>query len=117
MGAKQEFFWVIAKHYLIVNGDVLSIPLVLYVLYAVSGLMNRDYELTMANVNPVIINHCTGTGIAMSIAANRISYAFNFTGPSLSIDCACSSSLVALHLACQAMRQGKITQNEYTIKF
>ncbi|XP_053349953.1 uncharacterized protein LOC128519977 isoform X1 [Clarias gariepinus] len=70
------------------------------------GLMNRDYELTMANVNPVIINHCTGTGIAMSIAANRISYAFNFTGPSLSIDCACSSSLVALHLACQAMRQG-----------
>ncbi|XP_046702057.1 phenolphthiocerol/phthiocerol polyketide synthase subunit C [Silurus meridionalis] len=70
------------------------------------GLMNRDYELTMANVNPVIINHCTGTGIAMSIAANRISYTFNFTGPSLSIDCACSSSLVALHLACQAMRQG-----------
>ncbi|XP_058241813.1 uncharacterized protein fasn2 [Hemibagrus wyckioides] len=70
------------------------------------GLMNRDYELTMANVNPVIINHCTGTGIAMSIAANRISYTFNFTGPSLSIDCACSSSLVALHLACQAIRQG-----------
>uniref|UniRef100_A0A3B4EFT1 Carrier domain-containing protein n=1 Tax=Pygocentrus nattereri TaxID=42514 RepID=A0A3B4EFT1_PYGNA len=70
------------------------------------GLMNRDYELTMANVNPVIINHCTGTGLAMSIAANRISYTFNFTGPSLSIDCACSSSLVALHLACQAMREG-----------
>ncbi|KAL7887303.1 hypothetical protein AOLI_G00050240 [Acnodon oligacanthus] len=70
------------------------------------GLMNRDYELTMANVNPVIINHCTGTGIAMSIAANRVSYTFNFTGPSLSIDCACSSSLVALHLACQAMREG-----------
>uniref|UniRef100_W5K168 Fatty acid synthase 2 n=1 Tax=Astyanax mexicanus TaxID=7994 RepID=W5K168_ASTMX len=70
------------------------------------GLMNRDYELTMASVNPVIINHCTGTGLAMSIAANRISYTFNFTGPSLAIDCACSSSLVALHLACQAMRQG-----------
>ncbi|XP_072534904.1 phthioceranic/hydroxyphthioceranic acid synthase [Salminus brasiliensis] len=70
------------------------------------GLMNRDYELTMASVNPVIINHCTGTGLAMSIAANRISYIFNFTGPSLAIDCACSSSLVALHLACQAMRQG-----------
>ncbi|XP_066538348.1 phthioceranic/hydroxyphthioceranic acid synthase-like [Hoplias malabaricus] len=70
------------------------------------GLMNRDYELTMASVNPVIINHCTGTGLAMSIAANRVSYSFNFTGPSMSIDCACSSSLVALHLACQAIREG-----------
>uniref|UniRef100_A0A3Q3GM70 Fatty acid synthase 2 n=1 Tax=Kryptolebias marmoratus TaxID=37003 RepID=A0A3Q3GM70_KRYMA len=38
--------------------------------------------------------------------ANRVSYIFNFTGPSLSIDCACSSSLVALHLACQAIKQG-----------
>uniref|UniRef100_A0A4W4F6G8 Carrier domain-containing protein n=1 Tax=Electrophorus electricus TaxID=8005 RepID=A0A4W4F6G8_ELEEL len=70
------------------------------------GLMNRDYELIMANANPVIINHCTGTGLAMSIAANRISYVFNFTGPSFAIDCACSSSLVALHLACQAIKQG-----------
>lgn len=70
------------------------------------GLMNRDYELSTINVNPSIINHCTGTGIAMSIAANRISYAFNFTGPSLAIDCACSSSLVALHFSCQSLRQG-----------
>ncbi|KAL2085726.1 hypothetical protein ACEWY4_019046 [Coilia grayii] len=70
------------------------------------GLMNRDYELSTVNASPNIINHCTGTGIAMSIAANRISYTFNFTGPSLSIDCACSSSLVALHFACQAMKQG-----------
>ncbi|XP_030623446.1 probable polyketide synthase 16 [Chanos chanos] len=70
------------------------------------GLMNRDYELSTINVHPNIINHCTGTGIAMSIAANRISYTYNFTGPSLSIDCACSSSLVALHFACQAIRQG-----------
>ncbi|KAF4115366.1 hypothetical protein G5714_002855 [Onychostoma macrolepis] len=70
------------------------------------GLMNRDFELANVRFNPKHINHTYGTGIAMSIAANRISYIFNFTGPSLSIDCACSSSLVALHLACQAIKQG-----------
>ncbi|KAF0028432.1 hypothetical protein F2P81_019519 [Scophthalmus maximus] len=70
------------------------------------GLMNRDYETNAAHVHPSVINHWTGTGLAMSIAANRVSYIFNFTGPSLSIDSACSSSLVALHLACQSIKQG-----------
>ncbi|KAG1927984.1 hybrid PKS-NRPS synthetase pytA-like [Pimephales promelas] len=70
------------------------------------GLMNRDFELASVRINPKHINHTAGTGALMSIAANRISYVFNFTGPSLSIDCACSSSLVALHLACQAIKQG-----------
>ncbi|XP_068160649.1 phthioceranic/hydroxyphthioceranic acid synthase [Antennarius striatus] len=70
------------------------------------GLMNRDYETNAAHVHPNVINHWTGTGLAMSIAANRVSFIFNFTGPSLSIDCACSSSLVALHLACQSIKQG-----------
>ncbi|KAM9775111.1 phthioceranic/hydroxyphthioceranic acid synthase-like [Syngnathus typhle] len=70
------------------------------------GLMNRDYETTAAHAHPSVINHWTGAGLAMSIAANRVSYIFDFTGPSLAIDCACSSSLVALHLACQAIKQG-----------
>nr|XP_015209447.1 PREDICTED: phthiocerol/phenolphthiocerol synthesis polyketide synthase type I PpsD-like [Lepisosteus oculatus] len=69
------------------------------------GLMNRDYEGLLSN-SPTTINHYNGTGTAMSIAANRISYTFNFTGPSFAIDSACSSSLVALHSACQAIRQG-----------
>lgn len=71
-----------------------------------SGLMNRDYE-TLLNNSPSTISHYNGTGTAMSIAANRISYTFNLTGPSFAIDSACSSSLVALHSACQAIRQGK----------
>ncbi|KAG9276475.1 hypothetical protein AMEX_G8790 [Astyanax mexicanus] len=69
------------------------------------GLMNRDYE-TLLNNSPSTITHFNGTGTAMSIAANRISYTFNLTGPSFAIDSACSSSLVALHSACQAIRQG-----------
>ncbi|KAK7174085.1 hypothetical protein R3I93_001303 [Phoxinus phoxinus] len=70
------------------------------------GLMNREFELANVRSDPKHIDHTNGTGSAMSIAANRISYVFNFTGPSLSIDCACSSSLVAVHLACQAIKQG-----------
>jgi len=47
------------------------------------------------------------TGNALSVAANRISYAFDFRGPSLAVDTACSSSLVALHLACESLRRGE----------
>jgi len=81
---------------------------VLFFIACFSGLMNRDFELASVRNNPKHINHTNGTGAAMSIAANRISYVFNFSGPSLSIDCACSSSLVALHLACQAIKQGRL---------
>ncbi|KAM5157816.1 mycolipanoate synthase-like [Mantella aurantiaca] len=69
------------------------------------GLMNKDAEFTFNN-SPETMNHFSGTGTAMSLAANRISYHFNLTGPSMSLDAACSSSLVALHYACQAIRQG-----------
>ncbi|XP_038611575.1 phenolphthiocerol/phthiocerol polyketide synthase subunit B-like [Tachyglossus aculeatus] len=68
------------------------------------GLMNRDYEF-MASQTATLANHYNATGTAMSIAANRISYVFNLTGPSLVIDTACSSSLVALHYACLAIKQ------------
>ncbi|KAM4622930.1 mycocerosic acid synthase-like polyketide synthase [Discoglossus pictus] len=69
------------------------------------GLMNRDSD-SIYNNSADDINHFSGTGTATSIAANRISYCFNLTGPSLAIDTACSSSLVALHYACQAIKQG-----------
>ncbi|XP_077409861.1 phenolphthiocerol/phthiocerol polyketide synthase subunit C-like [Vanacampus margaritifer] len=69
------------------------------------GLMNRDYEMLRSR-SPASINHYNATGTAGSLAANRISFVFNLTGPSFAVDSACSSSLLALHLACQAMRQG-----------
>lgn len=47
------------------------------------------------------------TGNSHSVIANRISYFFNWHGPSESIDTACSSSLVAIHRAVNAICDGE----------
>jgi len=39
--------------------------------------------------------------------ANRISFVFDFTGPSYTLDTACSASLFAVHLAASAIRTGE----------
>ncbi|GAC79287.1 polyketide synthase 13 [Gordonia malaquae] len=46
------------------------------------------------------------TGTATSIIANRVSYFFDFHGPSIALDTACSSSLVAVHEAVRSLRNG-----------
>src|ERR1700750_3110947 len=48
-----------------------------------------------------------GAGSGYFMAANRISYHLNLTGPSMAIDSACSSSLMAVHQACAALRSGE----------
>src|SRR5678815_987098 len=47
------------------------------------------------------------TGVAGSIAANRLSYFFDLRGPSMAVDTACSSSLVAFHQACESILRGE----------
>lgn len=69
------------------------------------GLYGTDY-LTLQLTDPATINAYTGSGGALSIAANRLSYVLDLHGPSLAVDTACSSSLVAVHLACRALRHG-----------
>ncbi|KAL1473119.1 hypothetical protein MTO96_038911, partial [Rhipicephalus appendiculatus] len=46
-------------------------------------------------------------GTYRAMFANRISYAFDFTGPSVTVDTACSSTLSALNHAVLAMRSGQ----------
>ncbi|NEP72539.1 MAG: SDR family NAD(P)-dependent oxidoreductase [Okeania sp. SIO2G4] len=47
------------------------------------------------------------TGTAPATFANRLSYFYDFHGPSLTVDTACSSSLVALSEAVNAIRRGQ----------
>ncbi|XP_054249700.1 fatty acid synthase [Indicator indicator] len=47
------------------------------------------------------------TGCQRSMIPNRISYFFDFKGPSIAIDTACSSSLVALENAYKAIHNGQ----------
>ncbi|MBB4302686.1 amino acid adenylation domain-containing protein [Rhodobium orientis] len=48
----------------------------------------------------------TMTGLAPSIGPNRLSYHFDFHGPSVAVETACSSALVAVHRAVEALRSG-----------
>jgi acyl transferase domain-containing protein/acyl carrier protein len=70
------------------------------------GISNNDYGRIQLN-DPYRIDAYAGTGNALSIAANRISYLLDFRGPSIAIDTACSSSLVAVHLACRSLWNGE----------
>jgi len=69
------------------------------------GIGTHDYSIMMWQ-DPVNDPYAT-TGTGNCIAANRISYVFDFKGPSLAVDTACSSSLVAIHLACQSLWCGE----------
>ncbi|KAL4914772.1 hypothetical protein BDW62DRAFT_219851 [Aspergillus aurantiobrunneus] len=70
------------------------------------GLMCGDYEASLLRDMKTAPMY-TATGIGRSILSNRVSYFFNWHGPSMTIDTACSSSLVAVHLAAQALRSGE----------
>ncbi|MBY0585867.1 SDR family NAD(P)-dependent oxidoreductase [bacterium] len=71
------------------------------------GIGGTDYsQLYRRFDNPTeYLDAYCGTGNALSIAANRLSYIFDLRGPSLSVDTACSSALVAIHYAAQSLRQ------------
>ena len=70
------------------------------------GIGTFDY-LQLILENGQFTHAYAATGIVHCMASNRISYLFNFKGPSESVDTACSSSLVALHRAVSVIRSNE----------
>ena len=67
------------------------------------GNFTTDYrEMLFRDPDAAPLYTVTGTGT--SLISNRISWFFDFKGPSFTVNTACSSSLVALHQACQSLR-------------
>lgn len=71
----------------------------------VSGF-NHDH-LSILNSDPETTLRHRVTGLTNSMHSNRVSWFFDFRGPSVTIDTACSSSMAALHLGGQSLRNGE----------
>jgi acyl transferase domain-containing protein len=69
------------------------------------GVMYGQYQLYGADEMQKGNNLATNS--FYSSIANRVSYYFNFQGPSLAVDTMCSSSLTSIHLACEGIKRGE----------
>ncbi|MHA3018810.1 polyketide synthase Pks13 [Mycobacterium sp. BMJ-28] len=70
------------------------------------GSSNNDYQF-LALMDPTVAHPYAITGTSSAIVANRVSYFYDFRGPSVQVDTACSSSLVAAHQGVRALRSGE----------
>jgi len=70
------------------------------------GIMWPDYAKLLAE-NPAQLAGYATSGLGFALAANRISYAFDLRGPSVSLDVQCASSLIAVSLAAGAIWSGE----------
>ncbi len=65
-----------------------------------------DYKNLLAQNEQEAVNPYSFSGNALSAMSGRLSYFYDFHGPSVSIDTACSSGLTALHLAQLSIKNG-----------
>jgi acyl transferase domain-containing protein/NADPH:quinone reductase-like Zn-dependent oxidoreductase/NAD(P)-dependent dehydrogenase (short-subunit alcohol dehydrogenase family) len=67
----------------------------------VGGFTVDNLLMQNSSENFLKINQTSASSSTLVMLSNRVSYFFDFKGPSLTIDTACSSSLVALNYACR----------------
>ena len=70
------------------------------------GCCNAEY-FSKQTENGEFCNDYSLPGGLLTLVSNRISYFYDFKGPSMTVDTACSSSGHALHLACQSLINGE----------
>ncbi|RYP08472.1 hypothetical protein DL764_001898 [Monosporascus ibericus] len=71
-----------------------------------AGQMVADFDQVLMRDSDHSLGTYHASGTSNAILSNRVSYFFDWHGPSMTIDTACSSSLVALHHAVQQLRTG-----------
>ncbi|TYC75466.1 amino acid adenylation domain-containing protein [Stappia sp. BW2] len=69
------------------------------------GTADTGYSRLIAD-NGTKVEGYSMTGLAPSLGPNRISYFYDFHGPSVAVETACSSALIAVHRAAEAIRAG-----------
>jgi len=63
------------------------------------GIQHMEYNSLHQGIS-CIGEPYIAAGSALSVAAGRVSFTFDFNGPAVSIDTACSASLATVHFAC-----------------
>lgn len=69
------------------------------------GARASDYKELAIKEKDITVHDFLGND--MSLLASRLSYFFNFKGPSIQFDASCASSLVAIHQACESIHRGE----------
>jgi polyketide synthase PksN len=70
-----------------------------------AGMGGGEYNLLLGK-KKIAMGGYSMTGMLPSVGPNRLSYLFNFTGPSEPVETACSSALVAIHRALRVLAEG-----------
>ncbi|WP_063721497.1 polyketide synthase Pks13 [Nocardia vinacea] len=104
----MELTWEALEHARIPASDLKGESVGVFV-----GTSTNDFQLVSAlglgqsdPTAPASADAYALTGGSSGIIANRISYFYDFRGPSVAVDTACSSTLVAVHQAVRALREG-----------
>ncbi|WP_280468493.1 polyketide synthase Pks13 [Nocardia cyriacigeorgica] len=104
----MELTWEALEHARIPASELKGAPVGLFIgsstsdfqMIAALGLSDPDPTLPASAEAYAIMGSSNG------IIANRVSYFYDFRGPSVTVDTACSSTLVAVHQAVRALREG-----------
>ncbi|WP_333618875.1 polyketide synthase Pks13 [Dietzia sp.] len=70
------------------------------------GASSSDFQ-SMISADSRAATPYAVTGSQNSVISGRVSYTYDFRGPTMTLDTACSSALVAVHEAVQALRGGE----------